>query len=124
MKKFLFLFGLLAVFSVSAYADPITYSYSRVTRTATAVSANTWTQLNGTVYQGNFDPTCKHIKISEDTRNFDIYVAFTSQDINTSTAWLQKASDGVFDEPMSLDPNYGVYVYVSGTCTVRLKTEK
>ena len=124
MKNILLAVGLLLSLACLSNADNGVYSYARVTRTATTVSASTWTLLNGTTSQGLFDPSCKHIKIAEDTRNFDIYVALAPLDLNTNTSWLQKALDGPFDEPMSLNPDYGVYVYVSGACTIRLKTEK
>jgi hypothetical protein len=112
-KSVLFLICFFAC-SLLAIADNGPYHFQRVVNSATTTTANAWCKLLGS----NTDS--KKIMIVEDSRTMNIKIAFSIANTTNASYWLQCPVDGIFDQPVKLDTNYGIYVSTTDTATVRM----
>ena len=122
MKKLGLLLISLLFCSIMALADNGPYHFSRVVNSATSVTttASAWTLLTGSKV------AAKNIMISEDTRLLNLKIAFSSANTTNGSYWLQTPADGVFEQPIQVDPDFGIMIGTTMTggtlpaATVRL----
>ena len=106
MKKLFLFLAISMALASHVRADNGPYHFNRVVTSATSVTttANAWTLLTGSKVEG------KKLMIAEDTRNFNLKIAFSDANTTNGSYWLQTAADGIFDQPFKIDLAFGIMV--------------
>jgi hypothetical protein len=106
MKKTFLLLISLFFCSAMAMADNGPFHFQRVVNSATSVTstASAWTLLTGSKVAS------KKIMIAEDTRSLKLLIAFSAANTTNASYWLQTPADGIFDQPVQVDPAFGIMI--------------
>ena len=106
MKKLFLFLAISMALASHVRADNGPYHFNRILNSATSVTttANAFTLLTGSKVDA------KKVMIAEDTRSLNLYIAFSDANTINGSYWLQTPNDGIFDQPVKVNPDFGVMV--------------